>query len=412
MSKYLHEKIKYLLPVIPFSKNIITRGQGSYVFDDNEVEYLDINSGQFCSILGHSNPEISQQIAESLYKIQHTSTSMITDDVLYAAEKLNRISGDMDARSITLSTGGEAIEFCLRFAKHIKGKNGVVCFDKGYHGLTLGAQSITYGGKYSQPHVPLTFSVSIPDTFADDDEVESCIKEFENIASEHHKEIAVAIFEPIVSVGGMIIPPGRYFNEVRKICDQYDILLAFDECQTGFGRTGTWFYFQQLKCIPDIVVCAKGIGLGYPVSTVMFKSDLIPEDGFKMTHYSSHQNDAFSCAILNIGIDYIEKNKVLDSVHEKGKYFLTQLKSLSEQCSSVIKPRGVGLMLGADLQVNNVSDYRGLYKELYDNAQQKGLIIQGSNGGQTLRFLPSYLIERHEIDFCMGVLTELCSTLS
>ncbi|WP_129033859.1 aspartate aminotransferase family protein [Clostridium tetani] len=412
MNNKLEEKVKYLLPVIEFNKSIITKGEGTHIYDKDGTCYLDINSGQFCSILGHSNPKIAEEISKSLYKIQHTNTSMLTDNVLYTAEKLNRISGEMDASSIILSTGGEGIEFCLRYAKHIKGKNGVICFNKGYHGLTLGAQSITYAGQYALPYVPLTYNVSIPDTFSNEDTIKKCIDEFKKVLISHRNEIAVAIFEPIVSVGGMIIPPEKYFQEIRRLCDEYDILLAFDECQTGFARTGTWFYHQQIRCTPDIVVCAKGIGLGYPVSAVMFKRNLVPKDGFKMAHYSSHQNDAFQCEIINIGIDYIEKNKIMDSIKEKGEYFLKGLIDLSKECTVITKPRGKGLMLGVDIELENVHNYRPIYKKIHNEAQKRGLIIQGTNGGKTLRFLPSYLIDYSEIDLCIAILKEICMELN
>lgn len=401
------DRFRNLLPVIQFSNTVLTRGKGTYVYDTEGNKYLDINAGQFCSIFGHSHDELSQHVYDIACNLVHTNTGMLSEDAINAADNLNRISGSMDAKSILLSTGAEAIEFCLRYAKYLKKKSGVICFSKGYHGLTLGAQSITYSGVYSFPSVPNVYNVPIPDTFAGESEVQRCVDSFESVLAQQSDNVAVAVLEPIVSVGGMIIPPKEYFNQIATLCERYGILLAFDECQTGFGRTGEWFYYQQLDCTPDIVVCAKGIGLGFPVAVVMFKQDIVPDSGFGLTHYSSHQNEPLAGAIINFGIEYIERYGILKEVAKKGEYFLQQLNRLAQQHSAISKPRGKGLMLGFDLNFEGISDYRPVFTKINALAMEKGLILQATNGGRTIRFLPSYLIDYSEIDLCISILDEI-----
>lgn len=397
----------YLIPVIPFHKEIVERGEGSYVYDTDGNKLLDVNSGQFCTVLGHSNPELALCIKKITENIAHTNTSMLSSEVLKAAENLNRISGDMNAFSILLSTGSEAVEFCIRYAKHIKKKNGILCFEKGYHGLTLGSQSVTFSGKYALPAVSDIYSVPVPDTFATQEELTGDIEKLEGILKQSGSDIAAVLMEPIVSVGGMIFPDKYYFEEVRRLCTEYDVLLIFDESQTGYGRTGEWFAYRQMGIVPDMVACAKGIGLGYPVAAALFADYLIPKDGFAMSHYSSHQNDAFSAAIINFGIDYIERNNILNEVKEKGKYFLDKLMKISESNSVISRPRGRGLMIGFELKIEGVENYRTVYPKLCDMAAKEGLIIQATNGGQTIRFLPSYTISYQEIDFCIDVIDKI-----
>lgn len=402
-------KDNYLIPVIPFNSKIIAKGEKSYIFDTEGKRYLDINSGQFCSILGNSNKEVADYMYHNvLNKIQHTCTSMLSEDVINTAVEVNRISGEMNAYSIMLSTGAEVVEFCMRYAKHLTGKSGIICFNKGYHGLSLGAQSITYEGIYSMPHVPYTYSVTVPDTFLDEEGIMECLSEVKKVVENYGDNIAAMLFEPIASVGGMVIPHKLYFEKIREICDENNILLIFDECQTGFGRTGTWFYYQQLGCIPDMVACAKGIGLGYPVSLALMRETLIPHDGFSMTHYSSHQNDSFAAGIISYGIQHIEEKDIMKEVKEKGDYFLKELQKLSEKISILINPRGKGLMLGIDLHLVGIEDYRSIMNQIVAEAQEEGLILQSTNAGQTLRFLPSYMIEYEEIDFCIDVLQRIC----
>lgn len=400
----------YLLPVIGFHEPVVDYGKGSYVYDRDGRKYLDLNSGQFCTVLGHGNEELAKRVYDISLRISHTNTAMISEEVVRAAQNIYRISGDMKGYSIFLSTGAEAVEFCIRYAKNIKKRDGIVCFDKGYHGLTLGAQSITYSGVYARPQVSNIYSVPVPDTFASQEEVDSCVVALEKILQDNYSTIAAVIMEPVVSVGGMIIPGAGYFARVRELCDKYDVLLIFDECQTGFGRTGNWFGFQTLGCVPDMIACAKAVGLGYPVSMAVFAEKIVPEEGFAMTHYSSHQNDAFAAAIVKYGIEYIEREGILDRVKQMGEYFLKKLTELTDNPQvCLVKPRGCGLMLGADIEIPGVDNYRSFYAKLTQDATNKGLIIQGTNGGKTLRFLPDYLIKEEDVDFCMEVLKELLS---
>jgi 4-aminobutyrate aminotransferase-like enzyme len=313
----------------------------------------------------------------------------------------------MNAYSVLLSTGAEAVEFCIRYAKHIKGKNGIVCYDKGYHGLTLGAQSVTYSGKFAMPRVEDIYPIKVPDTFITDELLDYHIEELDKLLKEKNSHIAAVLMEPIVSVGGMILPPQKWYIKVRQLCDEYDVILIFDESQTGFGRLGKWFAYQHYDVIPDMVAIAKGLGQGYPVSGVLLNEKIIPDQEFSMTHYSSHQNDAFAANIINIGIEYIDKNNILSKVIELGEYFKSRLLLLQETSKIVCKARGCGLMLGLDLYFDGVNNYREIYKHLSEKMTDKGVIIQGTNGGMTLRFLPDYLISKESIDLAIDTLEDV-----
>lgn len=392
----------YLIPVIPFHNQILTRGKGSYVFDTEGKKYLDLNSGQFCTVLGHGNEELSERVKKISEALVHTSSGMLSEQVVIAADMLHRISGELKAHSILLSTGAEAVEFAMRYAKHITGKAGMVCFNKGYHGLTLGTQSVTFEGRYAFPQVNNIFSVPIP---ADDNEQE-CIATFEKTINEYGKDIAAAIMEPIVSVGGMLYPSSNYFKNVKEICNKNDILLIFDESQTGFGRTGEWFCYQKMNVIPDMVILSKGIGLGYPVSAVMFNEQLL-ERKITMTHYSSHQNDPMAAGLVQFGIEHIESEGLLEKNANNGELFLDKLTELSKEKNVFRNPRGVGLMLGLDLYLDGVDNYRNIYSDVYNQMADMGVLIQGTDGGRVLRFLPDYYIGEAEMDLCVNALKKV-----
>lgn len=394
----------YLLPVISFEPAIIERGKGSYVYDTEGNAYLDLNSGQFCTVLGHCNEEILGAVGKSMECLSHTGSNIVSKPAINCAERIHQISGKMKAYSILLSTGAEGVEFAIRYGKHMKQRSGVICFTQGYHGLTLGTQSVTYAGKFAMPPVEGVYAVPVPDTFAKREELQKLVEQFEQLVQRVGDQTALVLMEPVASVGGMHFPDAWYFQEVRRICDQHDLLLVFDESQTGFGRLGTWFAYEQLGVVPDMVVLAKGIGQGYPVSMVLFREELVPEDGFAMTHYSSHQNDAFAASIVNAGMDYIEKYQVLDRVKETGAYFLQRLQELEKKNKHILRARGKGLMLGAELFFEGVQNYRNIYHMIYTEMMHRGVMIQGTNGGMTLRFLPDYLIDTKDIDLALDTL--------
>jgi len=404
----LNEYSKYMLPVLKFRKTVITRGEGSYVWDANERKILDLNSGQFCAILGHSNPSLAKELNRIALKIQDTDTSTLSDDVLCAAKKMHDITQGMNGRVIFLSTGAEANECCLKYAKHIKQKSGIVSFDLGYHGLTHGTAGYSMSRDRIRPPLEHSYFVHMPRAYYDEqlsvNQIDEYVMEFEDIVSMNVDNIAAAIFEPIVSGGGLFFPPKYYFKRIREICDKYNIFLVFDECQTGFGRLGTWFYYQQLECIPDFLVCAKAMGVGFPVSCVVANGNSIPYESFEMMHFSSHQNEPFAASIVSYAIDAIDRENMLESNVKKGDYLLSELIKLSHRYTIINSPRGKGLMCGFNLFVEGAIDYKEVGSEFCSIALESGLMLQHCNNGQTIRLLPNYIIEKSDIDY-------LCRTL-
>lgn len=396
-----------LIPILEFKDIIIKSGKGSFLFDVNGKRYLDITGGQLCTVLGHSSKVLKKAVKKNLDEVQNLNNEFISLKCQNAANKLNQIASPIDVASVLLSTGAEANEFALRYAKSITSKNGVISFKRGYGGLSMGAQTITYGGVFTNPQVENVYSVNIPDEHASDFEIYECLNEFEKLCNDNADRIAVAVFEPIASVGGMVIPPKKYFEQIGLLCKKFEILLCFDECQTGFGRTGSWFYFQELGIYPDIITLSKGIGLGYPVAAVLFNLDSININELKITHYSSHQNDSFAAQIVLDGIDYISNKKILDRVSKMGEYFLNSLKTISDKNGIYSSARGRGLMIGMDISFGDDKDSRKFFKHFSDLCLNDGLIVQGCNAGKTIRFLPSYLIKKSEVDLCLKILKDV-----
>ncbi len=410
-NKLLKEYSKYILPVLKFKNLVITKGKGSYLWDADGNKILDVNSGQFCAVMGHSHPAVSEELNIIANKLQDTDTSTLSDDVLYAAKKMHDICEGMNGRALFLSTGAEANECCLRYAKHLKEKNGIISFDLGYHGLTHGTAAYSMSRNRIRPVIPNSYVVPAPRSFYEDDftetQLEEYVKEFEKVLSENIENIAAAIFEPIISGGGLYFPPKYYFKRIREICNKYGIFLIFDECQTGMGRTGNWFYYQELETIPDFIVTAKSMGVGFPVSCVVANGNTVTNDLFLMKHYSSHQNEPFAARLLIRLVDFIEENNILQENITKGDYLLEKLNQLSDKYEMIENPRGKGLIAGFNLYFKNVDDYNPYGDKFCELALEYGLMLQHCNNGKTIRLLPNYIIEKKDIDLLIEKLDKL-----
>ncbi|MBT9568777.1 MAG: aspartate aminotransferase family protein [Thiobacillus sp.] len=396
---------KYMLPVLNFRDIVLVRGQGSYVWDANGARYLDLNSGQFCAVLGHSDPGVSKMMIEISQTLQDTDTSTLTEAVLQAAKKIHDRARGMQARTIFLSTGAEAVECCLKYAKHLKEKSGVISFDKAYHGLTHGSAAYSMSRDRIRPTVEHSYVTPTPRVFSGDDsaedraEIDHCIEVFRQTIAREKAHIAAAIFEPIVSGGGFYFPPARYFQAIREICDDNDIFLIFDECQTGFGRTGSWFYYQQLDCVPDFIVCAKAMGMGYPVSCVIANGRTVPHEKFVMEYFSSHQNESYAGALVSHLIDEIEARDLLNANRVTGEALRTRLGEIAAAFPSIRNVRGRGLMCAFDLAVTPGLDSKQAGDLFCALAQRNGLLMQHCNMGRTLRLLPNYAASADDFDF-------------
>ena len=244
----------FLAPVAPRIPPMMVRGQGSFVWDAAGRRYLDLNSGQFCAILGHSHPEVAEVVRRQACKLQNTSTTAISEEALDAAQKIHSITEDMDGRSVFLSTGAEANECCLRYAKHLTGRPGVISFEPAWHGLTLGTECLLISQRHVKPAISDTYPVPVPPVLDGADVpfagLDGYVEAVANVVRQHGDRVAAAIFEPIVSSGGMYFPPAEYFRRVQDICRRRGILLIVDECQTGFGAAARGSLTNSLGSCP------------------------------------------------------------------------------------------------------------------------------------------------------------------
>lgn len=397
--------LKYLLEATFYAEPVIEKGEGSTVWDVDGNKYLDLNAGQFCMIFGHGYRPFLNYIADQMSKIYHTNTATLSPEVFIAAEKMASTMDYKLTKTMFLSTGSEANEAALRYAKYITGQTGVMGFDQGYHGLTLASQGNSMGGLWARPFVQDTVSVKTPDyihsnrTVSEDEFYDICMEDLDTKFKESGDNLAAVLMEPVIGVGGMVTIPYVYLKRVRELCDQYGVVLIFDECQCGFGRSGRWYAYQKADVIPDILVTAKAMGMGMAVSAVTFSEEIASLIEGKLVHFSSHQNDPLSASIVSFVIDEINNNDLLKSNEKKGEYLKNALERACMETNKFINVRGDGLMCAFDIDDTVVTDYKGFSRRFIKEMEGNGVLIQAIRQGRTFRVMPNYYIKEEEIDF-------------
>ncbi len=350
-----------------FSREImITRGSGCTVTDADGKQYLDLVAGIAVCSTGHCHPKVVKAISNQAESLIHCSNLYYVPHQGELAKKLVEISGfPGKAKAFFSNSGAEAMEAALKLARVRTGKKEVVACEGGFHGRTMGSLACTHKPAIRDPFMPLQpFSKFVP--FGDIEAIKAAIT----------SDTAAVILEPVQGEGGVITPPVGYLKKVREVCDENDVLLILDEIQTGMGRTGKWFAYQQEGVIPDIVTIAKGIASGFPMGAIIAREGL--EFG-KSEHGSTFAGGPVACAVALATIEVIEE--CLPDVKGKGERFRAALADLH--------PRVNGLMIGI-----SIGDNCGTIQK---ECAAQGLLVNCAANGN-LRLVPPLTITNAEID--------------
>jgi 2,2-dialkylglycine decarboxylase (pyruvate) len=398
----------FILMATPYKDEVIAEARDCTLVDVDGNEYLDFVSGQFCTPCGNSHPELVARLTEQLPKVVHISTSHLSEEVMKASARLASITPGELNKSLLLSTGAEAIEYALRIARAYTGNSGVLCLDRGYAGLTLQTASLSNGGLDAVPLIPGTGYLTTPDPTQCPPGISPAQWALELLKTSLDRnrsmldDVAAIVFEPILSAGGMIVLPDEYIKALRDLADDLGALLVADEAQTGLGRTGHWFGVEHSGVVPDILVLAKGLGGGIPVSAVCTTPKIADRVMSEVNQFSSHQSDPLGAVASLAVIEIIENEGLVARAREVGAYFFDQLYDLSRRCPQLINVRGRGLMLGFDVipdPNHPVSDYR-VGTAVRNYCRQEGVMVQFVKGNR-FRVLPPLTIQESQIDqFC------------
>ncbi|MCS7483999.1 acetylornithine transaminase [Umezawaea endophytica] len=314
----------------------LDRGEGAFVWDTDGNRYLDLLSGIAVNALGHAHPAIVAAVTEQIGKLSHTSNFYINQPSLALAERLLELSGvDGGGRVLFCNSGAEANETAFKISRRT-GRTKVVATDGGFHGRTMGALALTGQPPKRTPFEPLVPGVThIP--FGDVAALEAAVDD----------ETAAFFVEPIQGENGVVVPPAGYLQAAREITSAHGALLVLDEVQTGIGRLGTWFAFQQAGVVPDVFTLAKGLGGGLPLGACVAVGDTaaLLEPG---QHGTTFGGNPVSCAAALAVLDTIVSEGLLEHASTLGKEIATGIEALNHPLVSGV--RGAGLLLGITLR--------------------------------------------------------------
>ncbi|OJD28514.1 hypothetical protein ACJ73_00078 [Blastomyces percursus] len=408
---------------IPFSPAIITKAQGSKLYDAEGRQILDFTSGQMSSLLGHSHPEIVQVIQKYAGELDHLLSNMVSPPVVDLAERLGRLLPPPLEKSFFLSTGGETIEAAIKMAKTYTGKFEIVAFSASYHGLTQGAISATYsmGRKHGGPVMPGQLAFPAPYAYrsvfrkADgsyDWETEMSYG-WSMIDTQSVGSLAAFVMEPILSTGGILDLPDGYLKRMSIECKKRGMLLILDEAQTGVGRTGKMFAFQHHDVVvPDILCLSKTLGCGLPLSSVSTTAEIergCNEAGFMWL--TTHYNDPLAAAVGDKVLEIVERDNICQRASARGEQLFNGLLALQKKYWCIGDVRGRGLLLGIEI----ISDPETkapapvLGQVVSDRALARGLscnIITFPGMGDVFRLAPPVTVTAEEIEEGLQILDE------
>lgn len=403
---------------------VIDRAEGSYVYTESGRRILDFTSGQMCATLGHANPELTRAVTQTYPKLDHLFSSMLSRPVVELCRRLAQKASaveDVDptivplTKTLLLTTGSEVNDAAIRMAKAITGKFEIVSFSRSWHGLTAAAAGATYSSfaarRVGTPGIPGQIAIPTPYEYRPD-----FVKPdgslnwkaqldygFELVDAQSVGSLAACIVEPIVSGGGILVPPPGYLEELRKKCHERGMLLIFDEAQTSIGRTGAWFGFEHDRVTPDILTMSKTIGAGLPLAALMTTEELESkayENGFLF--YTSHVNDPVEAAAGNAVLTYIEEHSILENVCERGKQLEEGLRALKDRYDIVGDTRGRGLLQGVEVVESSSTKVKseGLGNRITEVCLELGLhmnIVVLPGMGGVFRIAPPLTVTEAEL---------------
>ncbi|MEV6419549.1 aspartate aminotransferase family protein [Streptomyces sp. NPDC051662] len=405
-----------------FTREIIDRAAGSFLFTADGRKILDFTSGQMSALLGHSHPAIVATVQRQVATLDHLYSGMLSRPVVDLARRLADTLPAPLEKALLLTTGAESNEAAIRMAKLVTGKHEIVSFARSWHGMTQAAASATYstGRKGYGPAAPGNFAIPVPNAYRPDftaadgslDWNRQLDFAFDLIDAQSTGSLAACLVEPILSSGGIIEPPVGYFAALREKCRERGMLLILDEAQTGLCRTGTWYAFERDGVVPDILTLSKTLGAGLPLAAVL-TSDEIEQEAHKrgFLFFTTHVADPLVAAVGNTVLDVLITDKLDERARSLGAFLRAGLTDIAGRHAVVGDIRGRGMLAGLELVVDRetkqTSDELGT--RVTRRCLELGLhtnIVQLPGMGGVLRIAPPLTATEDELELGLTILDE------
>jgi 4-aminobutyrate aminotransferase len=408
----------YLSPVWShLSEIVVERAEGCYLYDAEGTTYLDFTSGIGVTNTGHCHPKVVRAIQEQAGKLLHGQANVVySRPLLELAEKLRIVVPEPLDSFFFSNSGAEAVEGAVKLARQATGRQNIIVFQGSFHGRTNQAMAMTTSKTvYRVGYQPLAAGVFVaPFPYAyrygwdEQTAVDFCLNELELMLKSQTapEETAAMVIEPVLGEGGYVPAPPAFMKGLREICNRYGILLIFDEVQSGFGRTGKFFALEHSGVVPDILVMAKGLASGMPMSAIAAPSALMAR-WTTGTHGGTYGGNPVAAAAASATIDVILEEGLLQNAEERGQQLRDSMEEMQIRWPFMGDIRGWGLMVGLEIGVPG----RGPDKDLATRIQAQCLdgnllLLTCGTYGNVIRWIPPLVVSESQINDALLTMEE------
>lgn len=402
------------------SNVLVARALGARVWDVDGREYVDFAAGIGTLNVGHGQPRVLDAIRKQTQSFTHTCFHVaMYDGYIRLAKRLADICpGQFAKKTLLLNSGAEAVENAIKIARAATRRPAVVAFTGGFHGRTLLGMSLTgkvhpYKSSFAQLAADVyraifPYPYRPPRGIASSDLTDYCLSFLREMFVTHvaPDQVAAMIVEPVLGESGCIVPPKGFLPGLREICDEHGILLIFDEIQTGFGRTGRMFAVEHESVVPDLLVLAKSLAAGLPLSAVIGRSGImdVPDPGSLGGTYGGNP---IACAAALAVLDIFEEQQLVESARVMGQWLIDGLAELQERHRWIGDVRGLGAMVAMELVEDRVSKKPAVAatRKVHDAATREGLLLaKAGMHANVVRLLPPLVATRDDVNQGLHVL--------
>jgi 4-aminobutyrate aminotransferase len=403
MSATLSPILKQATPVQAVS------GRGAVLVDEHGRQYLDFTAGIGVTSTGHCHPKVVAAAQEQVARLIHGQyTTVMHQPLKRLVARLGEVLPAGLDSVFFVNSGSEAVEAALRLARQATGRPNVIAFHGGFHGRTMGAASLTTAGtKFRTGFAPLMggvfispFPAAIRLGMAVEDATDFALRELDHLLQTVSApgDTAAFIIEPVLGEGGYIPTPARFLHGLRGRADRHGILLIVDEVQTGAGRTGRFWAQEHSGVFGDILVTAKGIASGFPLSAMAASTDLMAK-ALPGSQGGTYGANAVACAAAVATLEVIGEEKLVDNSRHMGQLLIDGLAAVAASTDRVRDVRGLGLMVGVELCTADRQPDPELTAEVQQNAVDEGLLLLTcGTAHNVVRFIPPLVVDRGQID--------------
>ncbi|MGQ9598455.1 MAG: aspartate aminotransferase family protein [Anaerolineae bacterium] len=388
--------------------------QGPYIYATDGRRYLDFTSGIAVTNTGHCHPKVVAAAQAQCARLIHGQINIVYHKpMLDLVQELQKIMPPHLDSFFFTNSGAEAVEAALKLVRHATGRPNLVVFQGGFHGRTIGAVSLTtsnpiYHWKY-QPLMAGVYVAPFPHPFfygwSEKETEDFCLKQLRHLLASQTapEETAAMLVEPVQGEGGYIVPTPGFLAGVEQICRQHDILLIVDEVQTGFGRTGKWFGFQHFGVEPDVVIMAKALASGFPLSGIAARSAMMQHSPIG-SQGGTYGGNAVACAAAVATLQVMKEERLIENSARLGAILIARLKELQDRFPAIGEVRGLGLMVGVEFTTPTGEPDKATATAIRHKCLDHGLmLLPCGTYHNVIRFVPPLIIKESHLEEALSI---------